>query len=78
MLPNEAVNDNRVLTLIDTLSSTLSNLDAEFAHEVARVRSTAKPDLRPVILGTVQRRHMQRREPYVRQIAQLRKQIGAR
>lgn len=78
MRPKEVANKDRVLALIDTLSSTLSNFDAEFQYQVAHVHSTVEPDLRPVILSTVQRRHLQRREPYVQQIAELRKQVGTR
>jgi len=74
----EAVNDNqRVATLIDTLSSTLRNLDTEFQFELARAQSSSRPDLRPVILDTVRRRYQQRREPYVRQIAELRSRMNA-
>jgi hypothetical protein len=78
MLPQEAANHDRIMVLISALCSTLSNIDAEFEFEVARVRSTARPDLRPVILHTVRKRHMQRREPYVRQLAALRSRITTR
>lgn len=77
MLPKNDLSDDRIMALIGTLSSTLKNIDAEFEFEVARVQSSASPDLKPVILGTVQQRHMQRREPYVRQLAELRRTIGA-
>jgi hypothetical protein len=73
MLPKDAVNDNRVLTLIDTLSDALSNIDAVFEHEVVRVQSMAKPELGLVILSTVRQRHTRCGEPYVQQIARPRK-----
>jgi hypothetical protein len=78
MLPKEAANHDRMMVLISALCSTLSNIDAEFEFEVARVRSTARFDLKPLILHTVRSRHMQRREPYVRQLAALRSRINAR
>ena len=78
MLHDNQVSDRRVMTLIHSLSSTLSNIDAEFAFEIERMRSTAKPDLRPMLLNAAQRRDMQRREPYVRQLAELRRQIKGR
>jgi len=72
----EAVNDNqRVMTLIDTLSSTLRNIDAEYEYELARARTTAKPDIRPAVLDTVHRRHQQRRAPYVQKLAELRSRV---
>lgn len=72
----EAVNDNqRVMTLINTLSGTLRNIDAEFEYELARARSTAKPDIRPVVMETVRRRYQQRREPYVQKLAELRSRV---
>ncbi|WP_134499205.1 hypothetical protein [Microvirga pakistanensis] len=77
MLPNDNPTEDRIRTLIGVLSGTLKNIDAEFELELARVQSSANPDLRPMILSTVQRRHMQRREPYVRHLAELRRSIGA-
>ncbi len=78
MLPDETDHDSRVIVLINALSSTLMNIDAEYESEVARVHSTASPELRTVILGTVRRRHLQRREPYVRHLVELRQSINAR
>ncbi|PVE23775.1 hypothetical protein DC522_14345 [Microvirga sp. KLBC 81] len=75
---NTAANDNQVTELIAILSTTLANIDVEYEFELARIRSTAKPDLRAVILDTVRQRHVERREPYVRQIAELRTRIDAR
>jgi hypothetical protein len=72
----EAVNDNqRVVALINALSGTLNNIDAEFQLELARAKSTSRPDIRPIVVERVRRRHEQRREPYVRQIAELRRRI---
>ncbi len=69
---DKAVNDNRISDLISILSTTLANIDVEYEFEIARIRATAKPDLRTMILDTVRQRHIQRRQPYVRQIAELR------
>lgn len=74
----KAANDNQVAELISMLSTTLANIDVEYEFELARIRSTAKPDLREVILDTVRQRHIERREPYIRQIAELRTRIKAR
>jgi hypothetical protein len=73
-----AANDNKIVTLINSLSATLSNIDVEYEFELARIRATAKPDLRAMILDTVIQRHLERREPYVRHIAELRNQIHQR
>ncbi|KLK94527.1 hypothetical protein AA309_02805 [Microvirga vignae] len=73
-----AANDNQVTELISILSTTLSNIDVEYEFELARIRATAKPDLRAMILDTVRQRHIERREPYVRQIAELRTRADAR
>jgi hypothetical protein len=78
MLMDEAANDNRVTELISILSTTLTNIDVEYEFELARIRITAKPELRGVIVDTVRQRHIKRREPYVRQIAELRKQMSQR
>ncbi|WP_445503242.1 hypothetical protein [Microvirga sp. G4-2] len=75
---NMAANDNQVAELISILSTTLANIDVEYEFELARIRATAKPDLRAVILDTVRQRHVERREPYVRQIAELRTRADAR
>lgn len=74
---NKAANDNQVTQLISILSTTLANIDVEYEFELARIRATAKPDLRAVILDTVRQRHIERREPYVRQIAELRTRADA-
>ena len=76
MLMDEAANDNRVTELISILSATLTNIDVEYEFELARIRITAKPELRAMIVDTVRQRHIKRREPYVRQIAELRKQMS--
>jgi hypothetical protein len=73
-----AANDNRNAELISILSTTLANIDAEYAFELARIRVTAKPALMTMIVDTVRQRHVERREPYVRQIAELRRRIDAR
>jgi hypothetical protein len=76
MLMDKAANDNRVTELISILSTTLTNIDVEYEFELARIRITAKPELRAMIVDTVRQRHIERREPYVRQIAELRKRMG--
>jgi hypothetical protein len=70
---DKAANDNRVAELISILSTTLANIDVEYEFELARIRVTAKPNLRAIILDTVRQRHIERRTPYVREIAELRK-----
>ena len=76
MLMDEAANDNRVTELISILSATLTNIDVEYEFELARIRITAKPELRAMLVETVRQRHIERREPYVRQIAELRKRMS--
>ena len=70
---DKAANDNRVTELISILSTTLADVDVEYDFELARIRVTAKPNLRAMIVDT---RHflssVERRAPYVRQIAELR------
>jgi hypothetical protein len=75
MLTDKAANDNRVTELISIFSTTLTNIDVEYEFELARIRITAKPELRAMIVDTVRQRHIERREPYVRQIAELQKQM---
>ena len=62
--------------LISILSTTLTNIDVEYEFELARIRITTKPQLRAMIVDTVRQRYIKRREPYVRQIAELRKRMG--
>ena len=76
MLMDEAANDNRVTELISILSTTLTNIDVEYEFELARIRITAKPELRAMIVDTVRQRHIERREPYVRQISELRNRMS--
>jgi hypothetical protein len=73
---DKAANDNRVTELISILSTTLTNIDVEYEFELARIRITAKPELRAMIVDTVRQRHVERREPYVRQIAELRRRMS--
>jgi hypothetical protein len=70
---DKAANDNRVAELISILPTTLANIDVEYEFELARVWVTAKPKLRAMIMDTVRQRHIERRTPYVREIAELRK-----
>jgi hypothetical protein len=71
---DKAANDNRVAELISVLPTTLANIDVEYEFE--RVRVTAKPKLRAMIVDTGRQHHIQRREPYVRQIAELQKRTS--
>lgn len=73
---DKAANDNRVTELISILSTTLANIDVEYEFELARIRVTAKPHLTAMIMDTVRQRHVERRTPYVRQIAELRKRTS--
>ena len=73
---DKAANDNRVTELISILSTTLANLDVEYDFELARIRVTAQPHLTAMIMDTVRQRHVERRTPYVRQIAELRKRTS--
>jgi len=74
----KATNDNRIAELISLLSTTLANIDVEYDFELARIRVTAKPEIRAMIVDTVRQRHIARREPYVCQITELRKRMGQR
>ena len=70
--------DNRALALINTLSSTLLNIDAEYEFEIRRIRATktAARDHRDFVLERLRMRHDERREPYIRNIAELRGRIA--
>ena len=73
---DKAANDNRVAELISLLSTTLANIAVAYEFELARIRMTAKPNLTAMIMDTVRQRHVERRTPYVRQIAELRKRTS--
>ena len=73
---DKPANDNRVIELISILSTTLANIDVEYEFELARIRVTAKPNLTAMIIDTVRQRHIERRTPYVQQIAELRKRTS--
>jgi hypothetical protein len=63
----------RLATLIHSLSSTLGNIDLEHKGELERLAlSTVEGDFAAVIMATLQKRHQQRREPYVRHLEELR------
>jgi hypothetical protein len=64
--------------LLQSTSRTLSNLDFEHQHEMQRVeRSRTDPMLKKQILENLQRRHRERRQPYVMLIAELRKHLSS-
>jgi hypothetical protein len=73
---DKAANEHRAAALISILSTTLANIDVEYEFELARIRVTAKPNLRSIILDAVRRRHIERRAPYVQQIAEFRKRTS--
>lgn len=57
-------------------SRTLSNLDFEHQHEVQQVeRGRTDPMLKKQIVENLQRRHCERRQPYVMLIAELQKHL---
>jgi hypothetical protein len=57
---------------------TLSNLDFEHQHEMERVeRGRTDPMLKKQIVQNLQRRHRERRQPYVTLIAELRKHLAS-
>jgi hypothetical protein len=64
--------------LLQNTSRTLSNLDFEHQHEMERVeRGRADPMLKKQIVQNLQRRHRERRQPYVALIAELRKHLSS-
>ena len=72
---DKAANDNRVAGLI-SIFTTLADINMESEFELARLRVTAKPNLRAMIMNTVRQRHRERRASYVRQIAELQKRMS--
>ena len=64
--------------LLQSTSRTLSNLDFEHLHEVQRLeRSRTDPVLKKQIVESLQRRHRERRQPYVVLIAELQKHLSS-
>jgi hypothetical protein len=64
--------------LLQSTSRTLSNLDFEHQHEMQRVeRGRTDAMLKKQILENLQRRHRERRQPYVALIAELRKHLSS-
>ncbi|MBQ0819675.1 hypothetical protein KBI52_05505 [Microvirga sp. HBU67558] len=64
--------------LLQSTSRTLSNLDFEHRHEVQRLeRSRTDPVLKKQIVENLQRRHRERRQPYVMLIAELQKHLSS-
>jgi hypothetical protein len=64
--------------LWQNMSRTLSNLDFEHQHEIQRVeRGRTDPMLKKQILENLQRRHRERRQPYVALVAELRKHLSS-
>ena len=68
-----------LLPLMQSLLTTLANLDAEHAHEVGRVtRSSTPASLKPHLLAKLTERHRERRAPYVRHLALLQGRVHSR
>jgi hypothetical protein len=64
--------------LLQSTSRTLSNLDFEHQHEVQRVeRTRTDPMLKKQIVENLQRRHQERRQPYVTLIAELQQHFSS-
>jgi hypothetical protein len=64
--------------LLQSTSRTLSNLDFEHQHEMQRVeRTRTDPMLKKQILENLQRRHRERRQPYVALIAELQMHLSS-
>jgi hypothetical protein len=62
--------------LLQSTSRTLSNLDFEHQHEAQRLeRSRTDPMLKRQIKENLNRRHRERRQPYVALIAELQKHL---
>ncbi len=61
-------------TLLQDTVRTLSNLDFEHRHEMHKLEiSSTDPILKKQIADSLRQRHRERREPYVRLIAELQK-----
>jgi hypothetical protein len=64
--------------LLQSTSRTLSNLDFEHQHEMQRVeRTRTDPMLKKQILENLQRRHRERRQPYVTLIVELQMHLSS-
>ena len=68
-----------LLPLMQSLLTTLANLDCEHEHEVGRVtRSSTPASLKPHLLAKLTERHRERRQPYVRHLALLQGRVHSR
>lgn len=64
--------------LLQSTSRTLSNLDFEHQHEMQRLeRSRTNPMLKRQIIDNLNRRHRERRQPYVALIAELQSYLSS-
>jgi hypothetical protein len=64
--------------LLQSTSCTLSNLDFEHRHEVERLeRSRTDPVLKRQIIDNLNRRHRERRQPYVSLVAELQRHLSS-
>ena len=65
-------------SLLQSLVTTLANLDFAYDEERRTVgRSIADANIRSLVLERLKRRHWEKRDPYVRQLAVLRERIRA-
>ena len=65
-------------TLMQDMERTLSNLDFEHHDEMQRLeRSQTDPALKRTIADSLRRKHAERREPYVKLLAELQKQAAS-
>jgi hypothetical protein len=63
--------------LLNSFVSTLANFDLAYEEERRKVgRTIADPNVRLLVLERLKRRHWEKRDPYVRQLAILRDRIG--
>ena len=68
-----------LLPLMQSLLTTLANLDCEHEHEVGRItRSSTPASLKPHLLAKLTERHRERRAPYVGHLALLQGRVHGR
>ncbi len=59
------------LPLIQSLLSTLADIELELEQECDKIRSITDSELKGLMLERLQAKHLARREPYVRRLALL-------
>jgi hypothetical protein len=63
--------------LLQNTSRTLSNLDFEHRHEMQRAERSRNDPVLKQIVENLQRRHRERRQPYVGLVAELQKHLSS-